>query len=99
VRVLAQHERVEILCHDQQVRDDARTVLDAHGVGPAGYRLHLVPNDRVWLRDSAPTGVQDDAGQVALVNWRFNAWAKYDNYARDERIGEAVARITGLPQI
>jgi len=99
VRVLHRHERVEILCHDDRVRDDARAVLDAHGVRAAGYRLHVVPNDRVWVRDSAPTGVVGDDGRVALVNWRFNAWAKYDNYARDERVGEAVARITGLPRI
>jgi agmatine deiminase len=99
VRVLHRHERVEILCHDERVRDDARAVLGAHDVDPHGYRLHLVPNDRVWLRDSAPTGVVGADGRVALVNWRFNAWAKYDNYARDERVGEAVARITGLPRI
>jgi agmatine deiminase len=92
VRVLHARERVEILCHDDAVREDARTVLAAHGVAADGYRLHLVPNDRVWLRDSAPTFVHDDGGGVRLVNWRFNAWAKYDNYSRDERVGEAVAR-------
>jgi agmatine deiminase len=32
-----------------------------------------------------------------LINWRFNAWAKYDNYALDERVGAAIARITRLP--
>jgi agmatine deiminase len=99
VRVLSRHERVEVLCHDEQVRDDARAVLDAHGVPRERYRLHLVPNDRVWLRDSGPTAVLDDAGGVALVNWRFNAWAKYDNYARDERVGAAVARLTGRPRV
>jgi agmatine deiminase len=99
VRVLHRHERVEILCHDEQVREDARAVLDAHGVDASGYRLHVVPNDRVWLRDSAPTAVRADDGSVALVNWAFNAWAKYDNYARDARVGEAVARLTGLPRI
>jgi agmatine deiminase len=99
VRVLHRRERVEILCHDEPVRDDARAVLDAHGVAPSGYRLHVVPNDRVWLRDSAPTAVHDARGRVALVNWRFNAWAKYDNYARDERVGEAVAELTGLARI
>jgi agmatine deiminase len=98
-RVLARHERVEILCHDERVRDDARAVLDAHGVPAEAYRLHVVPNDRVWLRDSAPTGVLGEDGRLALVNWRFNAWAKYDNYARDERVGEAIAHITGLPRV
>ena len=97
-RVLHRHELVEILCHDETVRDGARVMLDAHGVDPRGYRLHVVPNDRVWLRDSGPTAVLDEAGGVELVNWRFNAWAKYDNYARDARVGEAVAVITGLPR-
>jgi len=97
--VLHRHERVQILCHDEQVQNDARLVLDAHGVAPDGYRLHIVPNDRVWLRDSAPTFVLDERGRVALVNWQFNAWAKYDNYQRDERVGLAIAGLTGLPRI
>ena len=97
-RVLHRHELVEILCHDEEVREGARSMLDAHGVDARGYRLHVVPNDRVWLRDSAPTAVLDAAGRVELVNWRFNAWAKYDNYARDARVGEALERITGLPR-
>jgi agmatine deiminase len=65
----------------------------------SNYRLHLIPNDRVWLRDSGPTGVVGETGGVSLVNWRFNAWAKYDNYARDEKVGEAVASATGKPRI
>jgi len=98
VRVLHQCERVEILCHTEEVRGHAEHHLHAHGVD-GNYRLHLVPNDRVWLRDSAPTGVLNEDGSAALVGWRFNAWAKYDNYSRDARVGDAVARITGLPRI
>ena len=99
VRVLHAHERVEILCHDESVRDSARSVLDAHSVAAGGYRLHLAPNDRVWLRDSAPTFVLNDNGKVELINWRFNGLAKYDNHSLDERIGEAVASISGLPRV
>jgi agmatine deiminase len=95
VRALSRHERVEILCHDELVREDARQKLAAHGVAPQGYRLHLAPNDRVWLRDSAPTGVLDARGDVVWINWRFNAWAKYDNFARDELVGSVISGITG----
>ena len=98
VRVLHAHERVEILCHDDAVREAAQDHLHAHGV-EANYRLHVVPNDRVWLRDSAPTGVLEPHGGVALVDWRFNGWAKYENFRRDAGVGEAVARITGLRRI
>ncbi len=95
VRALHLHERVEILCHDESVRSSAASALNAHGVDPSRYRLHIVPSDRVWVRDSAPTFVRSE-NEIELINWRFNAWAKYDNYEFDEKIGEAVEKITGL---
>ena len=98
VRVLHQFERIEILCHDAGVREAAAQHLAAHGV-TNNYALHVVPTDRVWLRDSAPTVVLDDDGQCVLANWRFNAWAKYDNYSQDAQVGQAVERITGLARI
>jgi agmatine deiminase len=99
VRVLHQQERVEILCHNEDVADDARRKLDAHACDPARYRLHLVPNDRVWLRDSAPTFAVNGDGEPVLLNWRFNGWAKYDDYVYDEKIGAAVERITGYRRV
>jgi agmatine deiminase len=93
-RVLHHHERVEILCHDEGVRDSAVQLLRSHGV-TRNVRTHLVPTDRVWLRDSSPTWV-DGGGKPELINWRFNGWAKYDNFSRDERVGQAVEKITGV---
>jgi agmatine deiminase len=97
-RVLALHERVEILCHSEEVRASALEHLAAHGV-TKNVRLHVAPSDRVWLRDSAPTFVRDEQGAVRLMNWGFNAWAKYDNYASDAEIGRAIERITKLSRI
>jgi agmatine deiminase len=98
VRVLHRHEQVEILCHDAGVAEAARMHLDAHGV-QGNVRLHVVPNDRVWLRDSGATGVLRADGALEWVNWRFNAWAKYDNYERDAEVGAAMSRITGVPLV
>ena len=96
-RVLAGHEAVEILCHSDEVRAAAQQALTAHRVNADRVRLHVVPTDRVWLRDSAPTAVHDESGRVILVNWGFNAWAKYDNWQRDIDVGRAIARLTSLP--
>jgi agmatine deiminase len=96
-RVLAGHEAVEILCASDDVRASAETTLAAHGVRRDRVRLHIADTDRVWLRDSAPTGVIDAGGGVTLVSWAFNGWAKYDNYHLDEQVGRRVAGITGLP--
>lgn len=97
-RVLAKHERVEILCHSEDVKSNARDLLASHGVNE-NVRLHVVPTDRVWLRDSAPTFVHDERGKVVLQNWAFNAWAKYPNYELDARVGQAVEKITRLPRV
>ena len=96
VRVLAEHEPLEILCHSSEVMQSARVALDAHNVRHDRMTLHLVPTDRVWLRDSAPTGVIDAAGDVVLLNWAFNAWAKYSNWKHDVEVGSFVARLAGL---
>ena len=98
VRILAEHEPVEILCHDATVHARASEALEAHDVRRDRVRLHDVPTDRVWLRDSAPVGVLDRAGAPVLLDWAFNAWAKYDNWQHDARIGDAIARVTGLPR-
>lgn len=98
-RALTPHERVEILCHDAAVEDAARAALAAHHVDPTRYRLHRQPTDRVWLRDSGPTGVHRADGSVELVRWDFTAWAKYDDFADDARVPEAVQRVTGLPMV
>ncbi|MBX9929228.1 MAG: agmatine deiminase family protein [Gemmatimonadaceae bacterium] len=96
-RVLARSEQVEILCHDASVLEDAEACLTAHAVPMDRVRLHTLPTDRVWLRDSAPTMVERD-GALSWTNWDFNAWAKYDDFARDQRIGAHIASITGTPR-
>jgi len=98
-RVIAAHEPLEILCHSEDVQNAATMALHAHDVRMDRVRLHHVATDRVWLRDSAPTGVLDESGRVVLLDWGFNGWAKYDNYALDARVGHEVATRTGLRRI
>jgi agmatine deiminase len=95
-RVLAEHEQVEILCQNADVVTSARIALEAHAVNRDRVTLHTVATDRVWLRDSAPTCVLDADGEVVLVNWAFNGWAKYANWQQDAGIGAAISRLTRL---
>jgi len=97
VRVLHGHETVEILCANDDVRDHARRALGAHGVDAGRVRLHTVPTDRVWTRDSGPTAVRRQDGRIEWIGWAFNAWAKYDNYASDARVADRIAGLSGLP--
>ncbi len=97
VRVLAEHERVDILCDDENVRDSVGATLRSHNVTMQRVNLLLMRTDRVWLRDSGPSFVWNANGEVEMIGWGFNAWAKYDNYARDVRVPDAIQHVTGLP--
>ncbi|MDQ6888495.1 MAG: agmatine deiminase family protein [Gemmatimonadota bacterium] len=99
VRVMHRHERIHVLCDGEEVREAALRVLLAHGVDLDRCVLHLVRTDRVWLRDSGPTGIYRDDGTAAWIGWRFDAWSKYDNYARDELVAREVARLSGIPLV
>jgi agmatine deiminase len=96
VRALHGHEHVQVLCDDETVEEEAREALIAHGVNLDRVRLHVVGTDRVWLRDSGPTAVIAPNGTAHWVSWRFNGWAKYDNFARDELIGMSMSELSGL---
>jgi agmatine deiminase len=96
VRVLSAHERVEILCHDQGVKAKAKKHLEAHGVRD-NVNINIVPSDRVWLRDSFPMLV-DNGGKPEWLSWRFNAWAKYDNFVLDAKMGAVAQKLSGIPK-
>lgn len=96
VRVLARSEFVEILCHSESVREQAEFCISMHGVSKDRYRLHILQTDRSWLRDSAPTAIKE-GDKTAWIQWKFNAWAKYDNYAHDAGVPPFVARISDRP--
>ena len=97
-RVIALHEQVEVLCQSDEIVESARAAMNAHGVHLDRVGLHVVPTDRVWLRDSAPIAVRSADDAIVLLDWKFNAWAKYDNWSRDDRVGIAIAALTLLPR-
>ena len=92
VRKLSQVERVRILLQNDDVEQNARTVLEKSGVQWEAIEFYPMPTDRVWARDFAPLFVKNPAGELAAVKWRFNGWAKYDNHLRDEAAGPRACR-------
>ncbi len=98
VRHLARRERVRILVQDRDAGEQARRTLRAAGVHMEAVEFYICPTDRGWLRDSGPIFVKNAAGEVAVTNWRFNAWAKYGNWRRDNRVPGVVARRLRMPQ-
>jgi agmatine deiminase len=97
VRHLVEGERVRILVRDARTERAARRVLRRAGVDPTRVDFYRVPTDRSWTRDFCPLFVRRD-GEVALTNWKFNGWAKYPNWRRDDAVPDRLARLLGRRQ-
>jgi agmatine deiminase len=48
--------------------------------------------DRNWLRDAGPQFVKNSNNETVLINFKFNAWAKYDNYKLDAKIPAMISK-------
>lgn len=56
-----------------------------------------LPHDDSWLRDNGPTFVANRTGQVAGVDWHWNAWGeRYANFDRDAAVAEAMLEHLGM---
>jgi agmatine deiminase len=97
VRHLHTGEFVCILVNDAASAKRARAVLRKVGVDFGRVRFHQIPTDRVWTRDSGPIFLTNAHGQLAMTDWRFNAWAKYDNWKKDDRVPERIHKLLRLP--
>jgi len=96
VRHLARAARVELIVNDAKAEDGARTILTDTNVLPTledRIGFHQWPTNRGWLRDSGPIFVKHKAGEIALTNWKFNAWAKYKNWQLDNTLPEEIAKL------
>jgi agmatine deiminase len=98
VRNLACCEDVHILISDDLAEKRAHRMLLRAGVNLARLHFHHWSTDRVWLRDSGPIFVKNPKGDIAITNWRFNAWAKYPNWHRDDQIPHHVAKLYGMEE-
>jgi agmatine deiminase len=86
VRKLAKVERVRILAPDEALEQDARRKLTKAGADLTAVQFIRCPTNRVWTRDYCPLFVKNPKNEVAITDWRFNGWAKYDDWKRDDAV-------------
>jgi agmatine deiminase len=99
VRWLARVEKVRILVEDRAAEHSARRVLAKCAVNMDAVEFYRHRTNRSWTRDYCPIFVRDSKGAVAVTDWIFNGWAKYDNWRDDNRVAGFVAKRMKMRQI
>jgi agmatine deiminase len=91
-RAIAEGERLEVL-----VPDAAQERAAAEALAGVDVRFHRVPFGDIWLRDTAPIFVRDDAGAVTTARFGFNGWGGKYVLEFDDGVAAKVAALAGVP--
>jgi len=97
VRLLAERERVQLIVENMATQKRVSAMLERAGVHLDRVDFRRWPTDRGWMRDSGPIFVRNSENWVGLIHWRFNGWAKYDDWHLDARIPGRVTNLLKLP--
>jgi agmatine deiminase len=97
VRHLHKGEKVRLLVQNDRADQEARHILSLAGIDLDHIESFPFRTNRVWTRDSGPLFVKNAAGEVAITDWKFNAWAKYPNWKQDDKLPNQIALALDLP--
>ncbi len=95
---MAPGEVVRILVNSATQQAQASRSLKKVGVDLARVDFLRFPTNRGWTRDFGPIFVRGEKG-VAIARFHFNAWAKYKDWQKDDKIPERAAKRLKLPLI
>ena len=91
-------QKVKILIQHNLVKKNIYPLLRKYKAKLKNIFFITIKTDRVWTRDSGPIYVVNKNKKI-LLDWKFNAWAKYKNYKYDNAINKKLNKIKNLELI
>lgn len=98
VKYISRGEKVRIFVQSKEHKQKAEKVLRDCDVSLTNFEFFIKKTDRGWLRDSGPMFVKDEK-EIVTVDFKFNAWAKYDDYKLDDKIPSFISQKLNLRRI
>jgi agmatine deiminase len=100
IRKLSVGEHVNLAVENFAMKRRVLRILGAAGISVSRVRLHYIPTNRGWMRDSGPIFVRHaERRSRAIVHFHFNGWARYRDWQKDRRVPEYAARLLRVPLI
>ena len=98
-RYISYSQKLRLLVKNQKAREQAeRCLIDAQA-NMDNVEFFEIPTNRGWMRDCGPIFVKDKSGKKSFLNFKFNAWAKYNNHKLDNAVPELINKKFKLPEI
>lgn len=101
IRYLTKYERVMLLVRQSKDQHVATTMLERAGVDLGKVDFRLIPTNRIWMRDAGPIWVKSSKTSKVdtILDFKFNAWAKYPNHLLDDKIPQKLESFVKLKRV
>jgi agmatine deiminase len=102
VKYITRGEKVRIFVQSNEHKLKAEKVLKDCDVSLTNVEFFIKKTDRGWLRDSGPMFVKDESnsgGETIALDFKFNAWAKYNDYKLDDKIPSFISNKLNLRRV
>ena len=91
-RLITASEKLGLIVKDAAAKKQATDYLKRTNVDLNKVEFHIEPTDRGWMRDCGAIFIKNKFGDLAALDFEFNAWAKYPNYKSDNKLATAIAK-------
>jgi len=91
VKYISRGEKVRIFVQSKEHKLKAEKILKDCDVSLSNIEFFIKKTDRGWLRDSGPIFVKK-SNEIVALDFKFNAWAKYDDYKLDDKIPSYISK-------
>jgi agmatine deiminase len=98
VKRISNEEKVRIVVESKEHQQKAKYVLSSANVSLSNVEFFYLKTDRGWMRDACPAFVKND-NEIASINFKFNAWSKYNNFKKDAKLPKFIARQFNLKNV
>ena len=98
IRALVPGERVRVLVNDDRQAQRIRSLLKKVHADSAAVDVLPFPTNRGWTRDYGPWFVRQNK-QPTIVDFTFNAWARYPQWQSDNAVAAHAAERFAMPRI
>jgi len=88
-REIARFETVNMIVNKEEI-------LEAEGLCGPTVNIIEAECDDGWFRDSGPSFLSNDKGDVAAVNWTFNGWGNKYTHEKDAKVTKTVLDRKGI---
>ena len=61
-------------------------------------QFYKISSNRIWIRDFGPIYLTNKKKKI-FINFKFNGWAKYNDFEKDNKVNSFISRLTNIKKI